>query len=87
MSVDNRDENGWTRLHFGAAHGELQKVKRVLADGANATAKTTDFAECNNEHFASNSTPLHVAATFGHLDIVRCLVENGADIDADDADL
>ena len=31
---------------------------------------------------STNSTPLRTAAFSGHLDIVRCLVENGADVNA-----
>ena len=46
----------------------------------------------NNDSFGAHCvsltccTPLFLAAAYGHLDILRCLLENGADINASSAD-
>jgi hypothetical protein len=58
-----------------ASRGDLEKVKRLLNEGADVNAK--------NKY---GQTPLHWAATWGHLDIVKLLVDRGADINAKDED-
>jgi uncharacterized protein YbjQ (UPF0145 family) len=55
-----------------AAKGNLEKVKAQLAAG-------TDINERAGEH---DSTALHAAAYYGKLEIVRFLIEKGADMNA-----
>jgi len=55
-----------------AAKGDLEKVKAQLAAG-------TDINERAGEH---DSTALHAAAYYGKLEIVRFLIEKGADMNA-----
>ncbi|MGY5852860.1 MAG: ankyrin repeat domain-containing protein [Candidatus Thorarchaeota archaeon] len=53
-----------------AEEGDLDGVKKALEDGANIDAK---------DDFFSN-TALHIASSNGHIEIVRYLLEKGADI-------
>ena len=55
-----------------AAKGDLEKVKAHLAAG-------TDINERAGEH---ESTALHAAAYYGNLEIVKFLIEKGADMNA-----
>ena len=57
-----------------AAKGDLEKVRAHLASG-------TDINERSGEH---DSSALHAAAYHGHLEIVKFLIEKGADINAKD---
>lgn len=72
--INKRDKNDRTPLYCAAKGGNFAEVKRLLALGADPNALSNDLP-------ANNRTPLHVAA---NLDVVRLLVEHGADIDATD---
>ena len=50
--------------------GNIEAVKQHLAAGTDVNAK------------ASNGTPLHLAATFGHKEIAELLIDKGADVNA-----
>ncbi|KKT23376.1 MAG: hypothetical protein UW09_C0004G0121 [candidate division TM6 bacterium GW2011_GWF2_43_87] len=64
----------WTPLHYAALHGWGVNVVQFLIDnGANVN-------QINN----NDDTPLSLAFELGHVDIVRCLVEAGADINQTD---
>jgi ankyrin repeat protein len=65
------DEFDQTDLHFAAQHGDMTRVRQLLADGRSPNA----FDELSK-------TPLHYAAERGHLDIMQVLVEAGADVNA-----
>lgn len=82
---------GTTPLLLACSYGDLKAVKRIVEHwGVNVQASAV---YCVNPiadlvgrwlyfgHFAGAS-PLFVAACNGHLDIVRYLVENGADVNA-----
>jgi ankyrin repeat protein len=60
-------------LHFAAGHGDLGRVKRLLAEGHPINA----FDDLS-------WTPLHHAADRHHLDVVRHLIASGADVNARD---
>ena len=75
--IDAVDEDGWTALHFAAEKGDMDEVERLLAAGANVDARTTGG-------FPRNSTPLSIAAFYDHLDVMRLLLDRGADIEARD---
>ncbi|XP_036409756.1 ankyrin repeat domain-containing protein 26-like [Megalops cyprinoides] len=57
------------KLHRAAFNGDLAKIKRY--------AKKYDLNQVDKE----NRTALHIACAYGHSNIVRFLVENGAKLD------
>lgn len=76
-NVNDRDANGYAKLHRASLKGDLAEIKRLLAAGANVNCRT----------FGRNSdrTALHIASQMGHLDVVRFLLDNcGVQIDSQD---
>ena len=69
--VFNKDEGGFTPLHWAASSGHKDVAELLLAHGADVNAK-------NN----NGSTPLHFAAALGHKDVAELLLAHGADVNA-----
>lgn len=65
---------GEPALLDAAKKGEIERVKKLL---------TEDNVNCRDE-YGRNSTPLHLAAGYNHLDVVEYLLENKADVNAKD---
>ena len=61
---------GCMSIHTAAREGNLKEVRRQLAWGANA----------NKRNFFTRDTLLIEAADNGHVDMVKLLIENGADV-------
>ena len=62
-----------------AVAGRLEDVRRLRSQGVNINA----LGHCTRHHcFEPRFTPLMWASRLGHLDVVKYLVEEGADIDA-----
>ena len=59
------------RLHFAAQEGDLDEVKRLVAEGCDINA----FDELGK-------TPLHYAAERERFEVARYLLEQGADVNA-----
>jgi ankyrin repeat protein len=59
---------GFTALQSACYHGLTQIVKLLIAAGA------------NKEALSNGATPLHIAASKGHLDVCRTLVLAGAEV-------
>ena len=78
--IDAVDERGWTALHRAAKKGNVNEVERLLAAGANVDVRTAAWSA----GFTRGSTPLVVATRSKHFDIMRLLLDRGADIDACD---
>jgi len=61
------------QLHFAAQDGDVEKVKRLIAEGYPL-----------NRFDEIAKTPLHYAAMEGHLDAMSLLLAAGADVNAHD---
>ena len=68
------DEMAREELHAAAQHGDLIRVRELIADG---------FSVNTFDRYLT-WTPLHYAATEGHLEVMKALIEAGADVNAHD---
>lgn len=70
-NVNEKDDNGWTLLHFASNYGNLEIVKELLKNGASIDEKDN-----------IGQTSLYDASRLNHLEIVKELLKNGAFINA-----
>lgn len=68
ISIDARDENGFTPLIWAAKYNATETVKWLVAHGANINAQ--------NE---KGATALYFAAKYGHVEVLRTLLNAKAD--------
>lgn len=76
FNVDEKDEDGWTPLHFACNNGNYDISQYLLKKEADVNAVTDDGEE---------STPLLLATMTLNLELVKLLVYYGADIETEDA--
>jgi hypothetical protein len=70
-------------IHEAAAAGNFTRVKELLApQGSGETSSA--FLLANEPSQSSGLTPLHYAASRGHYDIVKWLIDAGAIVDLED---
>ena len=69
-SINNLDEEGFSLLHLNAKDGNAEIVQKLIEDGADIEIK-------DRKH---GSTPLLWACQNGHTNIVKILLQNGANI-------
>jgi hypothetical protein len=69
--INYQDENGWSALHHACENNQLFAVQELVKWKANIEIKKSPAH--------GSLTPLHVAAYFGYLDIVKFLIASGAD--------
>lgn len=67
-NIDAIDSNDLTALHWGCYYGQLSTTKLLIRYGANVSKLGPDFV-----------SPLLLAAAQGHHEIVRLLLQHGAD--------
>ncbi|KAK9761390.1 hypothetical protein K7432_013752 [Basidiobolus ranarum] len=70
ISVDAKDQNGYTPLHAAVSYGHTELVQFLLDSGANVNITDSD-----------GDTPLHVCENF---EVAEQLVKAGADIQLQD---
>ncbi|TVY39322.1 putative ankyrin repeat protein [Lachnellula occidentalis] len=76
MSVDQKDSNGNTPLHFAAEGGCEQMVTLLIDLGADINMRNSP----SSPFLGSSSTPLMIAARSGNIRLVRLLLERGSDV-------
>ena len=74
-SVNAKDNDGWTALHWAALGGHEAVVKLLLEKGAELESKNKN-----------GWTPLLRAARDGHEAVVKLLLEKGAELESKDTD-
>ena len=78
--ANGKTDSGETPLHaaangkYGSQEDGVRVAKLLLARGVDANIRDND-----------ERTPLHVASGYGKLEIVRLLLDHGANVDAMDA--
>lgn len=60
-------------LFAAAESGDLERARDLLDRGADLNARDD-----------TKATPLHIAARYGHFDVVELFIANGADVNARD---
>ena len=68
--INNLDEEGFSLLHLNAKDGNAEIVQKLIEDGADIEIK----------HKMNRSTPLLWACQNGHTNIVKIILQNGANI-------
>ena len=80
--------NGWTPLYIAANKGFTEIAKTLLFEyGSNSPMKGTSYHALNVDMAIQNTvggTVLMVACMQGHYEIVKCLLESGADVNVKD---
>lgn len=67
-----RGREGRTPLHHAAKHGRVTVTETLLAAGADLNLRAGE----------DEISPLETAAGEGHLDVLKAMIEHGADVDA-----
>ena len=69
-----------SEFHLAALSGDEEKVKELIATGANVNVPVEDSWSPG----VNRRTPLHYAAAAGHAKIVKLLLDAGANVSARD---
>jgi ankyrin repeat protein len=77
LSQEEKKEALQGLLTLAASNGELERVQRLL------NGKTKEYIDVNAVD-AEGTPPLVYASCFGHEDMVKILIESGADVDKQD---
>ena len=67
-----------TQLHLAARDGNVERVQEII-EGRNGQVKVSI-----NTQNAIGQTPIHLAAKWGRLDVIKFLIEAGADLEIKD---
>lgn len=82
--LEDMDEYGYIPLHFAAQSGHLQTVITLVEAGSNINKVSKKkhyrlFGINTEKTSGSGETPLHRACHLGYIDVVKYLLNNGAD--------
>lgn len=75
IAPSRAEELAYSGLHAAALNGDVEQVRRLVAQGANVEARDP-----------AGRTPLHVAAFKSHMEAVKALALAGADMNAFEGD-
>ncbi len=70
------DAIGWTSLHYAAQYNRIEEVSSIVSQPKSILWLSLDA----KSH--AGITPLHVAASHGHIEIVKLLLDAGASVNA-----
>lgn len=71
FDIDDISEGGYTALHYACDYEQPYLVKRLIEAGADVNVITKEYLK---------NTPLTIAGHIGNLDIIKLLVDAGADV-------
>lgn len=73
--VNEVDKWGWTALHWAVYYGNIPVAKWLLESGANPNITTVE----DYGNYMKGTTPLILAAAYGHDELVAALLDKDAD--------
>lgn len=82
-SIDSKDSNGWTALHYASYYGNGPIAKLLLENNANPNANAKYSTDLNST--SNYLTPLLLAVKNNSLETVQILLASGAFVDAEDS--
>lgn len=91
VGIDTLDSstNRYSALHHAADAGHIGIVRILLAHGANPNVRSGEFIKdgefFKDWYWESGDTPLMLSARKGHSEVVRLLIEMGAQVQLEDA--
>ena len=78
-SLLQKDSTGTTTFHWKAYYGDLQCVQSILQEGR----RTNQLKEVIDAGDDKGFTPLYSASSRGHTEVVKYLLENGGNVNAE----
>lgn len=83
-TVNAIDSQGFSLLHYIVWHNFYEAAKRFLSIGADVNIRTVECKNSTTYLNMAGSAPLHIACYLANRKMVKLLLENGADINAED---
>ena len=87
--INVQEDYGWTALMFASDRGQIEVTKLLIEKGADVNTMSIEHEECRDYgkeyvivRVPCGYTALMAASEMGHIDIVKLLIEAGADVNA-----
>jgi hypothetical protein len=74
--ISEYNSNGWASIHEAAYNGSADEINAILEHGRELHRNVIDMKTVDD----MKTTPLLIAALGGHLEIMKLLIQNGADL-------